>query len=50
VKLLDIEMLVIGGRERTKAEFTPVFEKAGLKLTRVLPTKGPLSIIEGVKA
>jgi hypothetical protein len=50
VKLLDIEMLIIGGRERTKAEFAAIFRKAGLKLTRVISTKGPLSIVEGVRA
>ncbi|MGH6789338.1 MAG: methyltransferase [Pseudolabrys sp.] len=50
VKLLDIEMLIIGGRERTKADFAEIFRKAGLKLTRVFPTKGPLSIVEGVRA
>lgn len=50
VKLLDIEMLVIGGRERTKAEFAAVFRMAGLKLTRVIATKSPLSIVEGTRA
>jgi hypothetical protein len=50
VKLLDIEMLIIGGRERTKTDFAAIFRKAGLKLTRVLPTKSPLSIVEGVRA
>jgi hypothetical protein len=49
-KLLDMPMLLIGGRERTKQEFTAVFRKAGLKLTRVVPTKCPLSIVEGVRA
>ena len=49
-KLLDIQMLIIGGRERTKKEFAAMFEAAGLKLTRVVPTKCPLSIIEGVRA
>jgi hypothetical protein len=49
-KLLDIQMLIIGGRERTKKEFAAMFAKAGLKLTRVVPTKGPLSIVEGVRA
>ncbi len=48
VKLLDIEMLIIGGRERTKADFADIFRKSRLKLTRVLPTKSPLSIVEGV--
>ncbi|MEO7819398.1 MAG: methyltransferase, partial [Actinomycetota bacterium] len=49
-KLLDIQMLIIGGRERTKKEFAALFATAGLKLTRVVPTKGPLSIVEGVQA
>ena len=50
VKLLDIEMLIIGGRERTKADFAAVFRRAGLKLTRVIATKSPLSIVESVRA
>jgi hypothetical protein len=49
-KLLDMQMLIIGGRERTKPEFVTVFRNAGLKLTRVVPTKCPLSIVEGVRA
>lgn len=49
-KLLDIQMLIIGGRERTKKEFAAMFAEADLKLTRVVPTKGPLSIVEGVRA
>ena len=50
VKLLDIEMLIIGGRERTKADFAEIFRTARLKLTRVVPTASPLSIVEGVPA
>ncbi len=50
VKLLDIEMLIIGGRERTRADFAAIFRKAGLKLTRIIPTNSPLSIVEGVRA
>ncbi len=49
-KLLDIQMLVIGGRERMKKEFATIFAQAGLKMTRVVPTKCPLSIVEGVRA
>lgn len=49
-KLLDIQMLIIGGRERTKKEFAAMFAEADLKLTKVVPTKGPLSIVEGVRA
>jgi hypothetical protein len=43
-------MLIIGGRERTKADFSSIFRKSGLKLTRVVATKSPLSIVEGVRA
>lgn len=49
-KLLDMQMLIIGGRERTKEEFADLFSAARLKLTRVVPTKCPLSIVEGVRA
>lgn len=48
-KLLDIQMLIIGGRERTQKEFAALFAEAGLKLNRVIPTKCPLSIVEGVR-
>ncbi len=47
-KLLDIQMLIIGGRERTKQEFAALFAAARLKLTRVIPTKCSLSIVEGI--
>jgi hypothetical protein len=43
-------MLTIGGRERTKKEFATIFAQAGLKLTRIVPTKAPVSIVEGVRA
>jgi hypothetical protein len=49
-KLADMQMLIMGGRERTKQEFAAVFQAAGFKLTRVVPTKCPLSIVEGVRA
>jgi hypothetical protein len=49
-KLLDIQMLVIGGRERTKKEFAAMFAQAGLRMTRVVPTQCPLSIVEGIRA
>src|SRR5439155_11548900 len=38
-KMLDIEMLLIGGRERTEAEFRKLFETAGFELTRIVPTQ-----------
>jgi hypothetical protein len=47
-KLLDIQMMVVvRGSERTKEDFAALFKKAGLKLTRVIPTSSPLSIVEG---
>ena len=51
-KLLDLEMLVLTprGRERTKAEFTRLLRGAGFRLSRVIATEGPLSIVEAVKA
>ncbi len=50
-KLLDIEMLVSpGGKERTAAEYGELFAKAGLKLTKIVPTKSPYSVIEAVAA
>jgi hypothetical protein len=50
-KLMDINMLVLlGGRERTREEFRALFARAGLRLARVIPTRCPLSILEGVRA
>ncbi|HEX3280014.1 MAG TPA: methyltransferase [Pyrinomonadaceae bacterium] len=48
-KLLDIEMLVSpGGKERTAEEYRVLFAKAGLRLTQIVPTKSPYSVIEAV--
>jgi len=51
-KLLDLEMLVLTprGRERTKAEFARLLRGAGFRLSRVVTTHSPLSIVEAVKA
>lgn len=47
-KILDIEMLFFpGGRERTEKQYAELFAKAGLRLTRIVPTKSPYSVIEG---
>jgi hypothetical protein len=35
-----------GGEERTEAEYAPLLEKAGFRLTRVVPTASPVSIVE----
>ena len=49
--LLDLEMLVhAGGRERTAAEYADLLSRAGFRLTRVIPTAGPMSIVEAVPA
>jgi hypothetical protein len=49
-KWLDLEMLLLpGGKERTEAELATLFEGAGFKLTRVVPTKGPLFVVEAEK-
>ena len=48
-KLMDIEMLVSpGGKERTAEEYDELFAKAGLRLTRIIRTKSPYSVIEAV--
>jgi hypothetical protein len=50
-KWIDIEMFMMpGGRERTETEYGNLFAKAGLQLTRVVPTKSPLAIVEAQKA
>ncbi|MFL6210165.1 MAG: methyltransferase [Pyrinomonadaceae bacterium] len=50
-KLLDLEMLASpGGIERTAAEYGALLAAAGLRLTRIIPTASPYSIIEAVKA
>lgn len=49
-KLLDLNMLVMnGGCERTAQEFRQLFEAAGLKLTRIVPTFSPLSVLEAIR-
>ena len=46
-KLLDIEMVVHGGgRERTESEYRELLRSSGFTLSRVIPTAGPMSIIE----
>jgi hypothetical protein len=46
-KLIDLEMMIMpGGRERSESEFRELFTSAGFELTRVVPTRSPLSVIE----
>jgi hypothetical protein len=50
-KLMDVNMLVLlTGKERTREEFRDLFARAGLRLTRVVPTASPLFVLEGVRA
>jgi len=50
-KALDLLMLVIeGGKERTEKEYRELLESAGLRMTRVIPTRSPYNIIEAVKS
>jgi len=50
-KFLDLEMMLLpGGRERTEEEFRKLFAAAGLRLTRIVPTKSPLCVVEAVPA
>ncbi|HEY0380428.1 MAG TPA: methyltransferase [Pyrinomonadaceae bacterium] len=49
-KLVDLEMLVSpGGVERTAREYSDLLSAAGLRLTRIIQTKSPVSIIEAVR-
>ena len=49
-KFIDLNMLVMtGGRERTADEFRRLYEDSGFKLTRIVPTESPFSVIEGVR-
>jgi hypothetical protein len=49
-KFIDLNMLVMtGGRERTEDEFRALYEAAGFRLTRVVATESPFSVIEGVR-
>lgn len=49
-KLLDLEMLLLlHSYERTEAQYRALFEQGGFKLTRVVPTKSPHSILEAIR-
>jgi hypothetical protein len=47
-KLMDLNMLVMapGGRERTEDDFRALLRDSGFALTRIMPTAGPLSLVE----
>ena len=46
-KWADLEMLLgANGRERTAAEYRALLERSGFRMTRVLPTASPFSLVE----
>lgn len=46
-KAIDIEMLALpGGKERTADEYADLFNRAGMRLERIVPVQGPLQVIE----
>lgn len=50
-KFIDLNMLVMtGGLERTEQEFRTLLEASGFRLTRVVTTESPISIVEAAPA
>jgi len=50
-KILDMVMLTVaGGEERTEEEYGVLLAKAGLRMTRIVPTVSAASIVEAVVA
>lgn len=50
-KVLDLNMLVMmGGKERTEAEYRVLLQAAGFQLTRIIFTSLPVNVIEAIKA
>ena len=45
-KWLDLMMLVIGGKERTEAQYRELLQRGGLELIRVVPTASEVSVVE----
>jgi len=47
-KFFDLAMMVLpGGMERTEPQYRRLYEAAGFRLTRIVPTKTWISVIEG---
>jgi hypothetical protein len=50
-KFLDLQMLIFpGGCERTEKEFRELLAAGGWKVNRIIPTRAPDSIVEGLPA
>ena len=47
---MDLNMMVLlGGRERTEEDYQRLFQAAGFRLERVIPTHSPFSVIEATR-
>jgi hypothetical protein len=50
-KFLDLEMLLfLHSYERTEPEYRALFERAGFRLTKIVPTRMPHSVLEAIRA
>ncbi|MEN3352117.1 MAG: hypothetical protein V7640_275 [Betaproteobacteria bacterium] len=50
-KMLDLVMLTVpGGMERSEKQYRELLAKAGMHVTRILPTASQVSVIEAVRA
>ena len=50
-KLLDLTMLIaVGGQERSAEEYRVLLDRAGFRLSRIVPTDTEDSVIEGIPA
>jgi hypothetical protein len=47
-KWMDLMMVTYGGKERSEKQYRELFAQAGLQLTRVVPTRAGISVVEGV--
>ena len=46
-KSLDLDMMLfVGGRERTEQQFTTLLDRAGFRITRIVPTVSTISLVE----
>jgi SAM-dependent methyltransferase len=51
IKSIDVVMLAVtGGLERTEAQYAALFDAAGLRLERVIQTRGPIFLLEASPA
>jgi hypothetical protein len=49
-KILDVEAMIMtpGAKERNAQEYRQLFTESGFEVTRIIPTKSPMSIIEAI--